>query len=711
VSRFSVVIPVKDGERYLEELLAALQREGPDEILMIDSGSTDRSVEIARAAGAEVLRIQPGEFGHGRTRNLGAERTSGELICFLTQDATPCPGWLAAYADAFALEDRVGAAYGPHLPRPDTSPMIARELEEFFAGFAPDGQPQVQRDGDPPFLSNVNACYSRACWEEVRFREVPYAEDQAFGTDLLAAGWVKVYQPAAAVLHAHDYGWSGFMRRYFDEYWGLRIAVGHVERIGARSATRHVTRNVAADRRWMAGRDVPQPLQWTARSAAHHAGRLVFAALGSRADQLPAPVRGALSLERRAQTPAPVDRSPARPTIQTLPMAPSATEAPFEDAARVWSEGPAPLRPAPPGLADRERLRIAMALPYYGRGSGGHYILMQILSRLEQRGHVCSVWMHDHLGRTKGLWPGRVRHDLREYFAPIQAPVYNGFADWHGADLVIATGWETVHPVLRLPGCHARAYIVNDHEPDFFASSAERRVAEDTYRHQLHCIAGSPWLADLLKSQYGATADVFDFGVDHGTYKPREVPRREDTVIYYARQSTPRRAVPIGLAALAELHRRRPETRIILFGFAGHLRTSFPYEHAGVLGQEQLSWLYSEATVGLCLSLTNFSLMPKEMLASGLPCVELAGVSAESIFGSDGPIELAPLHPEQIADAIEKLLEDGALRERRSREGIDLVASHTWDHATDQVEGGLRHVLRLREAERADRPPYTRSST
>src|SRR5437660_6132837 len=110
----SVVIPVKDGDRYLEEVLAAVARENPDEVLVIDSGSRDASLAIARRAGVDVLNIEPEAFGHGRTRNLGAERTHGDLICFLTQDATPCPGWLAAYAEAFALEERIGAAYGPH---------------------------------------------------------------------------------------------------------------------------------------------------------------------------------------------------------------------------------------------------------------------------------------------------------------------------------------------------------------------------------------------------------------------------------------------------------------------------------------------------------------------------------------------------------------------------------------------------------------------
>jgi glycosyltransferase involved in cell wall biosynthesis len=150
--------------------------------------------------------------------------------------------------------------------------------------------------------------------------------------------------------------------------------------------------------------------------------------------------------------------------------------------------------------------------------------------------------------------------------------------------------------------------------------------------------------------------------------------------------------------ALAELKRRRPDVRIVLFGTGEILDASFPYEHVDVLSPEQLSWLYSEATVGLCLSLTNFSLMPKEMLACGLPCVELAGISAESIFGSDGPLELAPLDPNRIADAMEELLVDRERWERRSQEGIDFVASHTWDHATDEVEAGLRHALREREA-------------
>lgn len=375
----------------------------------------------------------------------------------------------------------------------------------------------------------------------------------------------------------------------------------------------------------------------------------------------------------------------------------------YEVVTRIWSEGSAPLLDAVPGMCERERLRLALVIPPFSRGSGGHNTLMQIFSRLEQRGHACSVWLADYRNEARDQRPAMLRHDINEFFASFQGPVYKGFDRWQGADVAIATGWQTVHATLALDHCRARAYLVNDHEPEFFGTSTERALAEDTYRYDLHCIAASPWLRDLLTERYGASADAFQLGVDHKVYRPLPVERRQDTVVYYARHSTARRAVPVGLMALAELHRRRPDTRIILFGTDKPLPAAFPYEHMGVLAPSQLARLYSEATAGLCLSLTNFSLMPKEMLACGLPCVELQGVSAESIFGGDGPLELAPLQPHRIADALEQLLVDRERWEQRSHEGIEFVAPHTWEHATDEVEAGLRHALRERELAAASR--------
>jgi glycosyltransferase involved in cell wall biosynthesis/SAM-dependent methyltransferase len=699
----SVVIPVKDGARYLEEVLAAVLAQEPGvEVLVIDSGSGDGSPAIARAAGVELLQIEPASFGHGRTRNLGAERTSGELICFLTQDATPLPGWLAAFREALALEERVGAAFGPHLPRPDTSPMIARELTEFFAGFSPTGGPALQHRGGEPFLSNVNACYRRDCWEEVRFDDVAYSEDQAFGRAMLAAGWAKAYHPDAAVLHAHDYPPVDFMRRYFDEYRGLRESSGHVEGFGLRSAARDVQALVAADRRWMEERGIAPGARarWTARSTVHHAGRKVFSALGSRAERLPAAAQRAISLEGRTSA-GPAEARGGRAPVHRDARGPDV----WGDVTALKRLGEAPLLEPVPGMADAERLHVAVVIPHFRRGSGGHSTIYNLLTRLEDRGHLVSTWLHDPVGYMKEYPAAVVRGDLREWFRPPRGPVFKGFGQWHGADVVLATGWDTVSPVLRLDQARARAYLVQDHEPEFFATSAEALWARETYTSGLHCITAGPWLRDLLATRYGATASSFDLGVDHDVYRPRPVTRREDTIVFYARHVTPRRGVPLGLQALAEVHRRRPHTRFVLFGDT-QLEAPFPYEELGIATPEELAWAYSEATVGLSISLTNYSLIPQEMMACDLPVVEIAGDNLERVFGADGPARLAAPDPLELADALLALLDDDAERARRTAAGRAFVADKTWDHAADQLEAGLRDALRARVAPLAVRDAH-----
>jgi glycosyltransferase involved in cell wall biosynthesis len=356
--------------------------------------------------------------------------------------------------------------------------------------------------------------------------------------------------------------------------------------------------------------------------------------------------------------------------------------------------GPAPLAGGAAETAERERLHVAVVIPPFRRGSGGHNSIFQMLSRLERAGHDVSVWVHDPQRWQGAEWPAVIRRNINEYFAPFSGPVFKGFDQWYGADIVVATGWQTVHPVLRLDQVRARAYLVHDHETEFYATSAESIWAEQTYSFGLHAICASPWLADIVRDRYGGSTSLFDFGVDHAVYHPRDVPRRRDTIVYYARSVTPRRAVPLGLLALQELHARRPDLRIVMFGDLDPLDAPFPYEHVGIASPEQLSWLFSEATAGLVLSVTNYSLIPQEMLACGLPCVDLAGYAGESVFGADGPVELSEPDPVALAGHIERLLDDQDLWERRSQDGLAFVEGRTWDHAAEQLEAGLREALR-----------------
>jgi glycosyltransferase involved in cell wall biosynthesis len=339
------------------------------------------------------------------------------------------------------------------------------------------------------------------------------------------------------------------------------------------------------------------------------------------------------------------------------------------------------------GTAPGESLRIAVVVPQFRRGSGGHKTIADLVRGLEARGHEPSIWVEDEEGRhhgedVDGLW--------HNFFGRVAKPVRLGFEEWVGADVVLATGWQTVHRCLLLEGAAARAYLVQDHEPEFYATSAQRTWAEQTYTLGLHPICASPWLAQLLHERYGVEASAFDLGVDHESYKPLPTHRREDLVLFYSRAVTPRRAVPLGLLALEELKRRRPDVEIAMFGEPRKILMPFKYLDLGVMGPEKLAHAYASAAVGLCLSMTNPSLVPTEMMACGLPVVDLDVPSMRATFGPQGPVELAAFDPLAICDAIERLLDDLMLRAERARAGTELAAGRTWARAAEQVEAGLR---------------------
>ncbi|HEX8123134.1 MAG TPA: glycosyltransferase family 4 protein [Solirubrobacteraceae bacterium] len=331
--------------------------------------------------------------------------------------------------------------------------------------------------------------------------------------------------------------------------------------------------------------------------------------------------------------------------------------------ATLLRDGPAPLDPRPVP----DRLHAAFVVPWFFEGSGGHSTIANLVRGLEARGHDVSVWLEEG---TAG--------DFGAFFGP-GGRVMEGFDAWDGADVVVATGWQTVHRALLLPGCGARAYLVQDHEPEFYGTSAERTWAEQTYALGLHCVCASPWLADLVRERYGAAASSFDLGVRHDVYQPLALPRRDDLVVFYARAVTARRAVPLGVLALEELERRGSCLKPLLFGEPRPLATRF--EQAGVLEPADLARLYNEATVGLVLSMTNPSLVPTEMLACGLPVVDIASDAMVATFGREGPVTLADFDPIAIADALEAGGRGG---------GEAFVAQRTWENAAAQVEAGLR---------------------
>jgi rhamnosyltransferase len=313
----TVAIPVRDGGALLARTLDALACQSvTHQLLVCDSGSRDGSPALVREHGGEVIEIAPAQFSHGGTRNLLMRGSRGARVAFLTQDAEPADEhWLERLLSGFELAGDVALVYGPYCPRASAPAPVRLELERWFGSLSPDGEPTVERlsveeralpagelIGRRGFFTDANACVARAAWEQVPFREVPYAEDRLLAIDMLRAGYAKAFVPAAAVLHSHHYAPYEQLRRSFDEWRGLREVYGWREPARPSYLLGQLRGELGQARRSLAREAISDAQRRATLMAVgrHHALRLAGAVLGSRADRLPPPVRRQLSLQRRA---------------------------------------------------------------------------------------------------------------------------------------------------------------------------------------------------------------------------------------------------------------------------------------------------------------------------------------------------------------------------------------------------------------------------
>ncbi len=221
--KVALCIPTINAAATMEPLLAALkcQTRQPDAFLVIDSGSTDNSPAGFHAAGARLHVIPPNEFNHGGTRQLGIRMVSeAEIIVFLTQDAILADSQAFENLLACFKDERVGAAYGRQLPRPQANPI---EAHARLFNYPP--QSQVKEMADAPrfgiktaFLSNSFAAYRREAFEAVGGfpSDVILSEDRYVAGKMLQAGWKVAYSAEATCYHSHNYSMMEEFRRYFD---------------------------------------------------------------------------------------------------------------------------------------------------------------------------------------------------------------------------------------------------------------------------------------------------------------------------------------------------------------------------------------------------------------------------------------------------------------------------------------------------------------
>jgi 2-polyprenyl-3-methyl-5-hydroxy-6-metoxy-1,4-benzoquinol methylase/glycosyltransferase involved in cell wall biosynthesis len=325
-------------------------------------------------------------------------------------------------------------------------------------------------------------------------------------------------------------------------------------------------------------------------------------------------------------------------------------------------------------LAVSKPMRISWVIPGLQLGSGGHRNILRAAYHLQRFGHDISLYF-----TNTDLPPDDLARMVQSYFYPLDCPILPYDGNIAPTDVLCATHWSTVDVVLtHQKDAKLAAYFIQDFEPFFYPIGSEYLLAENTYRQGLYHVTLGPWCAHILKTHFGVPAVSVDFPIDAGCYHPGH--RDEESVrrlLFFGRPEMPRRCFELGLQMLTHLHRLEPTLEIVIFGSTSLENRTYPFPvtvRGLVLTPEELAALYRGSDLGVAFSTTNPSSVGYEMLACGLPVVDIGRPESAVNYGGRSDVALlADPRPEVMALQIQALLCNPGERARRSQAGIDLM--------------------------------------
>lgn len=240
--RISIVVRALNEAAHLPRLLddCASQSLSPDEIVLVDSGSTDATVHIAETAGASVVHIPPGDFTFGRALNVGCERAKGDVLVFASAHVYPVDRWWLERLTAPFEQPAIGLSYGGQDGDHRSNYAEIQLMKRWF----PHTTTLDQRD---PFCNNANCAIRRDDWEQHPFDEdVTGLEDIAWAKRLLDRGGRIAYVGDARIVHVHREHFDQIRNRYRREAMAYAEIFGGGD-LGLAHSAALLARNLAAD--------------------------------------------------------------------------------------------------------------------------------------------------------------------------------------------------------------------------------------------------------------------------------------------------------------------------------------------------------------------------------------------------------------------------------------------------------------------------------
>ena len=240
----SIVIRAYNEEEHIEKLLLGIraQRKKTHEVILVDSGSTDDTVNIARRHGCHIVSINEHEFTFGRALNRGCAAANGDICIFVSAHVYPLyEDWLEKLVDPFE-DERVALTYG----RQRGGHVNKFSEHQIFARWFPAESVCPQKTY---FCNNANAAVRRSIWEAVPYDEtLTGLEDLAWAKAVQSQGGWLAYIADAEIVHVHDETWEQVQNRYRREAIAMRTIDGHA-RFTRWDLARLLWRNVLSDAR------------------------------------------------------------------------------------------------------------------------------------------------------------------------------------------------------------------------------------------------------------------------------------------------------------------------------------------------------------------------------------------------------------------------------------------------------------------------------
>lgn len=288
--------------------------------------------------------------------------------------------------------------------------------------------------------------------------------------------------------------------------------------------------------------------------------------------------------------------------------------------------------------------------------SGGHRTILSHAQYMASQGWKITIYLESN---TEQLRSETLSEFIVRVFGFTFDDVRLGWDSLDGQYLAyFATIWYSAQFVKDIADDDSKKfYFVQDFEAWFNPMGDAFLTAENSYRLGLKHITIGKWLTSKISQEFGGQSASFTFGADTNVYRRQSITRQENKVCFVYQPEKPRRCTDIGLKALALVKQYRPQTEVFLFGSGAKPRVDFEYTHLGCLTIEGCAELYNSSSVGLCISASNPSRVPFEMIACGLPVVDI--FRENNLYDYDDKfVTLAEATPEAIACALIDILED-----------------------------------------------------